>query len=173
MNKALFLDRDGVINVRLVGAYVRTPSEFTLIDEILPLLREARTRGYKLIVISNQQGVGKGLMTHDDLDAVHTHMQKMLRASGSPTIDAIYSCTDLDNAQSTHRKPAPGMLFDAMREHDVDPSMSWFVGDSRTDAQAGAAAGVHTALIGTFEPSDAEVIVQTHAALFDQLVPRL
>jgi D-glycero-D-manno-heptose 1,7-bisphosphate phosphatase len=161
MNKALFLDRDGVINVRLVGAYVRTPSEFTLIDEILPLLREARTRGYKLIVISNH------------LDAVHTHMQKMLRASGSPTIDAIYSCTDLDNAQSTHRKPAPGMLFDAMREHDVDPSMSWFVGDSRTDAQAGAAAGVHTALIGTFEPSDAEIIVQTHAALFDQLVPRL
>ncbi len=173
MNKALFLDRDGVINIRLVGAYVRKPSEFTLIDEILPLLREASKRGYKLIVISNQQGVGKGLMTHDDLDAVHKHMQELLRASGSPTIDAIYTCTDLADTQSTHRKPAPGMLIDAMREHDVDPSMSWFVGDSRTDAQAGSAAGVHTALIGTFEQADADLVVQTHTALVEQLTALL
>ena len=170
MNKALFLDRDGVINIRRIGEYVRTPAEFILMEEILPLLHEAHQRGYKLIVISNQQGVGKGLMTMADLDMVHEHMQECLRRAGAPMIDAIYFCADLDGTQSTHRKPAPGMLFDAMQEHDVDGSISWFVGDSRTDAQAGKAAGVHTALIGKFVQEDADIVAATHASLFDQLV---
>jgi len=71
MNKALFLDRDGVINERIVGGYVQRPDEFHLIDAILPVLQAARAAGYKLVLITNQQGVGKGLMSREDLDALH------------------------------------------------------------------------------------------------------
>lgn len=173
MNKALFLDRDGVINIRRIGEYVRTPAEFILMEEILPLLHEAHQRGYKLIVISNQQGVGKGLMTMADLDMVHEHMQECLRVAGAPTIDAIYVCTDLDGMQSTHRKPAPGMLLDAMRDHDINATASWFVGDSISDAHAGVAAGVHTALIGSFESGAAELIEASHREMVQRLTQLL
>lgn len=173
MNKALFLDRDGVINTRLIGEYVRHPHEFTLIPGIVPLLQRAHTLGYQLIVITNQQGVGKGLMTRDDLDRVHQHMQTLLREVGSPVIDAIYVCCDLADTGSTHRKPAPGMLLDAMRDYQIDASQSWFVGDSLTDAQAGKAAGVRTALIGMFEQADAELVAQTHTAMVEQLTAHL
>ena len=162
MNRALFLDRDGVINTRLVGEYVRHPHEFTLIPGIVPLLQLAHALGYQLIVITNQQGIGKGLMTRDDLDRVHQHMQALLQEAGSPVIDAIYVCCDLANTNSTHRKPAPGMLLDAMRDYQIDASKSWFVGDSLSDAQAGMAAGVKTLLIGRFDGDDADVVVQSH-----------
>lgn len=173
MNKALFLDRDGVINTRLVGRYVQTPDEFSLITDIVPLLIYARSKGYMLVLITNQQGVGKGLMTMADLDAVHEHMQECLRRAGAPTIDAMYVCTDLDGAQSTHRKPAPGMLLDAMQEHGIDALESWFIGDSITDAQAGRAAGVKTALIGDFPLGDADLVVSSHLTLMQALQKQL
>ncbi len=165
MNKALFLDRDGVINTRLVGRYVQTPDQFSLITDIVPLLRHAHARGYMLILITNQQGVGKGLMSLEDLDVVHEHMQQCLHQVGAPRIDAIYVCTDLDGQQSAHRKPAPGMLLDAMRDHGINPLESWFVGDSITDAQAGRAAGVKTALVGDFQPEAADLVQPSHAML--------
>lgn len=170
MSKALFLDRDGVINTRLVGAYVRTPAEFELVTDIVPLLVAAHKRGFKLILISNQQGVGKGLMTLQQLDSVHAYMQQCLRDAGSPPIDAIYVCTDLDGMQSTHRKPAPGMLLDAIREHHIEHSRSWFVGDSITDAQAGKAADVRTALIGSFDSQDADLVAASHSELVEQMI---
>jgi D-glycero-D-manno-heptose 1,7-bisphosphate phosphatase len=107
MNKALFLDRDGVINTRLVGQYVRTPGEFELILDIVPILKLAKERGYQLVLITNQQGIGKGLMSTRDLGLVHDHMQQSLQSAGALAIDAIYWCSDLDGSGSTHRKPAP------------------------------------------------------------------
>jgi D-glycero-D-manno-heptose 1,7-bisphosphate phosphatase len=164
--KALFLDRDGVINRRIMGGYVRTPSEFVLLEEILPLLRSARAAGYLLILISNQQGVGKGLMSTHDLDTVHSYMQDLLAAHlDGRGLDDIRVCTDLDSAQSTRRKPAPGMLLEAIKEFDLDPAACWFLGDAVTDAQAGRSAGVKTALIGNFLPEEADVIIPDHAGL--------
>jgi D-glycero-D-manno-heptose 1,7-bisphosphate phosphatase len=173
MNKALFLDRDGVINTRLVGRYVQTPDQFSLITDIVPLLRHAHARGYMLILITNQQGVGKGLMSLEDLDVVHEHMQQCLHQVSAPRIDVIYVCTDLDGQQSTHRKPAPGMLLDAMRDHGINPLESWFVGDSITDAQAGRAAGVKTALVGDFESGDADIVAPSHSMLVHEVVKLL
>ena len=170
MNKALFLDRDGVINTRLVNAYVRTPEEFELIPEIVPILTLARERGCLLVLITNQQGVGKGLMSMNDLERVHEHMQECLLSAGAPQIDAIYYCTDLDGTQSTHRKPAPGMLLDAMRDHDIDAARSWFVGDSRSDAEAGRAAGVDTMLIGSYDEHAADIVVGSHTEALTFLV---
>ncbi len=168
MNAALFLDRDGVINRRIVGGYVRTPDEFVLLDDVLPILAEAKARGWLLILITNQQGVGKGLMSDADLSTVHDHMQTLLYDRLGFGLDAIYTCTALASANDPRRKPAPGMLLQAIREHSIDPDRSWFVGDSLTDAQAGAAAGVHTILVGDHPADAADIIV---SALKDVVVP--
>lgn len=168
MTRALFLDRDGIINKRLVGAYVRTPEEFQLLDDVLPILSAARQLGYRLILITNQQGVGKGLMSREDLDNVHDTMQSQL-ATHHLQLDAIYECTDLASANSSRRKPAPGMLLEAIGDFGLQPEQCWFLGDSITDAQAGNAAGVKTALVGDFSNADADVVAPT----FSEILPRL
>jgi len=171
--KALFLDRDGVINERIVDGYVRTVDEFILIPAILPLLRAARERGYLLVQISNQQGVGKGLMSHAQLDVVTAHMQDLLAQNlDGRGLDDLRVCTDLAGMNSERRKPRPGMLLRAMRELDIDPGQSWFLGDSKTDAEAGKAAGVHTALIGSFRDGEADLVLPSHADL-DRLIAYL
>lgn len=161
MKKALFLDRDGVVNTRIIDGYVRTPEEFELIEDVLPILNIAKHRGYMLVLITNQQGVGKGLMSHHDLAAVHARMQELLQASGAPTMDAIYFCTDLAASGSNRRKPQPGMLLEAMEHHSIEANGSWFLGDSRSDSQAGRAAGVHTALVGSFSENEADIVTTT------------
>jgi D-glycero-D-manno-heptose 1,7-bisphosphate phosphatase len=160
MNRALFLDRDGIINERLVGAYVRSPLEFRLLDDVLPILKNAHRLGYRLILITNQQGVGKGLMTVADLDAVHEVMQSQLDEHGV-RLDAIYFCTDLASSNSPRRKPAPGMLLEAIADFGLDPAHCWFLGDSISDAQAGKAAGVRTALVGEFDAHEADIVAPT------------
>lgn len=161
MNRALFLDRDGIVNRRIVGGYVRTPDEFELLDDVIPLIRAGRRAGMLVILITNQQGVGKELMTDDELDDVHDHMQAMLAVRAGTMLDDIYVCTDLEGSGSLRRKPNPGMLLEAIADHDIDPGESWFVGDSTTDAQAGRGAGVRTLLVGAFPPDAADVVVAT------------
>jgi len=167
--KALFLDRDGVINQRIVGGYVRTRSEFHIIGGVIPIMRMAHERGYLLIVISNQQGVGKGLMTLAELEDVHAYMQELLNRELGRGLDEIRVCTDLDSAKSPRRKPAPGMLLEAIAEYDIDPKCSWFLGDSITDAQAGMACGVNTALIGEFKSWEAQIVAPSHNIALEAL----
>lgn len=165
-NKALFLDRDGVINHRIVGGYVRNQHEFILQSEIIPLLRAARQMGYLLILVSNQQGVGKGVMTLEELEHVHEYMQEVLASElDGKGLDDINYCTELASANSIRRKPAPGMLLEAISEHSLDPTLCWFIGDSVSDAQAGRAAGVHTVLIGEHPAESADVIIPHHSGL--------
>ena len=158
---ALFLDRDGVINRRIVGDYVRTPETFVLLRDIIPVLQQAHQAGMLLILVTNQQGVGKGLMSIHELDVVHEHMQMLLRSELGFALDAIYSCTDLASANSFRRKPAPGMLLEAMAAFDIEAATSWFLGDSITDAQAGRAAGVRTILVGNHPLEAADIVVPT------------
>ena len=155
--KALFLDRDGVLNERIVGGYVRTADEFVLIPDILPVLRGAHDRGYLLILITNQQGVGKGLMSRADLHALHQHLQHLLLDRIGCGLDAIYDCTSLATAGDPRRKPQPGMLLEAMAQHNIDPATSFFLGDSPTDVLAGKAAGVITMLYQPHGPEPSSV----------------
>lgn len=164
--KALFLDRDGVINERLEGAYVRSVSEFKLIHDVLPIISHAQKHDYLCILISNQQGVGKGIMTASDLDAVTTHMQQTLVNHGLRPLDEVYYCTDLEQANSPRRKPAPGMLLEAIANNNLIPESCWFLGDSLSDAQAGKGAMVNTALVGHFDAGDATLIAQTLSEMF-------
>ena len=129
---SLFLDRDGVINRRIVDAYVRDPSEFVFlprVPEAMALLR--RTFGY-VFLVTNQQGIGKGLMGVDDLERVHAYMESAL----DYPFDHIYFCPDLASSGSRFRKPETGMALQAQRDFpEVDFHRSVMVGDNITDMQ--------------------------------------
>lgn len=159
-NKALFLDRDGIVNRRIVDGYVRSPNELEILPGIIPIVEHARSRGFLVIIITNQQGIGKGLMTTSDLEVVHQAVrQQIARLIGYNAIDAIYVCPHLESQNCECRKPAPGMILDAIRDFDIDPASSWMVGDSTSDAQAGIAAGVPTILVGEFSAGQADITV--------------
>ena len=149
MNKVLFLDRDGIINERMIGGYITKSSEFTLIPESLTLFAWAKEHGYLTVIVTNQQGIGKGLMTEQDLANVHAYMYSLLAEHGF-TPDAIEFCSDLAGTNSSRRKPAPGMLLDAAQKLDIDFSSSWMIGDSISDVQAGKHSGTKTILVGDY-----------------------
>ncbi|MGC4043743.1 MAG: HAD family hydrolase [Armatimonas sp.] len=137
MNRAAFLDRDGVLNTLRPGDYVKTPAEL----EILPGAPEAvaalRAAGYLAILISNQQGVSKGVMTQSDLDAITEKLRAVI------PLDDVFYCTHLASESCPCRKPAPGMILAAVERHQIDLASSVFFGDSDTDEQAAMAAGVN------------------------------
>jgi histidinol-phosphate phosphatase family protein len=140
---ALFLDRDGVVNQRIVGGYVTHPAEFVLIPEIVPVVQWAHAHQIPAIVITNQQGVGKGLMSYAQLEQVHDHMRRLI------PIHAVYSAVELQGQPPNRRKPLPAMLFEAAADHQINLASSLFVGDSITDVEAGNRAGCPTALVCT------------------------
>ncbi|MDZ4744507.1 MAG: HAD-IIIA family hydrolase [bacterium] len=162
----LLLDRDGIINTRIVDGYVRTADEFELVPEIIPLLRFAHERGMPIAVITNQQGVGRGLMTVVDLAAVHNHMLDVIKSLIDGVEISLYVCTSLQSANDPRRKPNPGMVLEALHDLRLNPATTWFIGDSTSDAEAGRNAGVRTLLVGPFSPLAADVVVpDLHAAL--------
>jgi histidinol-phosphate phosphatase family protein len=146
---AVILDRDGVLNRRPPRAdYVKRPEEFEWLPgsrEALGLLKEA---GYNVIVVSNQAGVARGVMTPADLDAVHERMC----AEAAGAVDRIYCCPhDWDDGCEC-RKPAPGMLFQAQRDFDLDLTRTPFIGDDERDRQAADAAGCPAILVSERVP---------------------
>lgn len=144
---AVILDRDGVLNVKPPRAqYVTRPSEFVWRDGSLAALRAFADAGWRTFVVSNQAGIARGAMTHDDLVAVHARMMREAQDAGG-RIDGIYVCPHGWDDGCACRKPAPGMLFAAQRDHDLDLSRTTFVGDDERDAQAAAAAGAPSVLL--------------------------
>jgi len=147
MRRAVFLDRDGVINVKAPeGQYITRWEDFQFLPGVAGAIALLQEASFTVIVVSNQRGVGKGLMTANDLEAIHSRMLAELAASGA-RIDAIYYCPhDLD-ARCACRKPEPGMLLQAAKDHAIDLPNSWMVGDSDSDILAGKRAGCRTARI--------------------------
>lgn len=154
MNRAVILDRDGVINDH--RDYVNTPDDFILFDfsaKSIVLLREA---GFIVVVATNQGGVGLGFMTKQSLDAVHEKMLSELAKEGA-VIHDIAACIHSPRAGCSCRKPQPGLLFELQMRNHLDLSKSYMVGDRETDVEAGKAAGTRTVLIGK-GPSTADFI---------------
>lgn len=138
---AVILDRDGVLNERPPRArYVRRPEEFRWLPGALEALRLLHGAGYRVIVVSNQAGVARGAMTSADLAAVTRRMTDEAAAAGG-RIDAVYHCLHDWEEGCECRKPRPGMLFAAQRDHHLDLSRTVFVGDDERDGEAARAAG--------------------------------
>lgn len=138
MTKAIFLDRDGTINVNY--GYVHEPSRFDFIDGVFAFCRKAQAAGYRLIVISNQSGVARGYYTEAQMKLCNDYMCAEFAKRGV-TIDDVFCCTALDDTDPD-RKPNPGLFLKAIAKHGVLPAESVAVGDSDRDAVAARAAGI-------------------------------
>lgn len=143
MAKALFLDRDGTINVNY--GYVFEPEKFVFVDGVFELCRQAQELGYLIVVVSNQSGVSRGYYTEAQMNACNAHMCAEFAKRGIAVADVL-TCTALDDADPD-RKPNPGMFLKAIAKHGIDPAASVAVGDSERDSVAARRAGVGTVIL--------------------------
>ncbi len=152
--RTIFFDRDGIINKRIVDDYVKHVEEFEFNPEIFEIFRHIKTIGYLAILVTNQQGIGKNVMTEAELNKVHDYMQQGLKEKAGYQFNDIYFCPQLEADQSYDRKPNPGMLYRAFEKWDVDVENSWMIGDSTKDAIAGKRANLNTILVGDYSKED-------------------
>jgi D-glycero-D-manno-heptose 1,7-bisphosphate phosphatase len=144
-HKAVFLDRDGTL-IKDVG-YCSKPGDVELLEGVYKLLPKLKAAGFKIIIITNQSGIGRGYFTEEDFWTVQRELEQQL---GPGIIDATYFCADTPQNSSDRRKPNPGMLLEAARDFGIDLANSYMVGDKPSDAEAGIRAGVRaTILFGT------------------------
>ncbi len=148
----LFLDRDGTINVNLDDTYVTKPSELELIPGVAAALVRARNAGYKLAIITNQAGIGKGLYSDQDLNEIHNEMTALIRKeTGDSTFefDCIEFCPHKSDVDCACRKPKTLMMERAIATLDSDLLKSFYIGDKKADLYCGADAGVRAILVRT------------------------
>ena len=150
MNKALFLDRDGTINVDY--GYVHEPERFVFIDGVFEFCLEAQKRGFLIIVLTNQSGIERGYFTEEDYQRTTSHMVGEFARHGVKITDVLH-CPSLIGPD---RKPAPGLFLKARDKYDIDMSSSINIGDAGRDIQAGRAAGVGVNILfsGSFPDLD-------------------
>lgn len=147
----LFLDRDGVINYEKNDDYIRTKSEFRLYDGVIEAMAVFARRFGRIIIVTNQRGIGKGLMTEADLADIHQYFLELIAPAGG-RVDRIFHCPDRDN-QSPNRKPNPGMGLLARKEFpEINFQQSLMVGNTLSDMQFGKKLGAHTVFIPSTKP---------------------
>jgi histidinol-phosphate phosphatase family protein len=148
---ALFLDRDGVINEELPGEYVKTPGEFRFRPFAPESIHQLSQYFNKIFIVTNQRGIGRGLMTENDLAGVHAYMMKQFEYAYA-RIDRIYYCTAINN-EHPDRKPNAGMAFRAKYDFpQIDLSTSVMVGNKPGDMEFGRNAGMQTVFITSTNP---------------------
>ncbi len=162
----LFLDRDGVINFEKKDDYIRNLDEFTLYEGVLEAFKLFANKFHKIIIVTNQRGIGKGLMTHDDLHTIHHHLQKEVTSKGS-NIDSFYYAPDLET-DAINRKPNTGMAMQAKADHpDIDFAKSIMIGNNISDMLFGKTLGMKTVFLQTTNPQQ-----DVHEAI-DEFSPTL
>ncbi|MFZ0821201.1 MAG: HAD family hydrolase [Candidatus Acidiferrales bacterium] len=174
MNRAAFLDRDGVINRKAPtpDQYITRWEEIQILPgavEAIALLNQA---GFRVIVVTNQRCVAHGLITVAELERLHKRLCDSLAGAGA-IIDAVYFCPHELQPPCNCRKPQPGMLLEAARTHEIDLTVSWMIGDSNKDIEAGRNAGCKTAqLLSENETGNdnADVVAQSLLEATDQIL---
>ena len=164
----LFLDRDGVINDEIQGSYVTEWDEFQFCTGVLPALKILGDLFGAIVLVTNQRGVGRGIMSIQSLRDIHGQMLEEIRSTGG-RIDRIYACTAVDDADH-NRKPNPGMGLQAREDYPgIDFRKSVIVGNSVSDMEFGKRLAMHTVFITTkHEPAElAEELIDVH---FDSLI---
>jgi len=157
--RGLFLDRDGVVNID--AGYVHRIADIRFIDGIFALAGLFARHGFRLVIVTNQSGIGRGLYTEAEFATLMTWMKAEFARHGAP-LDAVYYCPDHPTAgigayrrDTPRRKPGPGMLLEAAADLGLDLARSWCVGDKESDIAAGRAAGVGTLVL--YDPASAAV----------------
>lgn len=173
MNRAAFLDRDGVINQKAPeGAYITRWEDVKFLPGVVEAIVQLNQAGWQVIMISNQRCVAKGLVSIPELEALHQRMRAWLFEYGA-VINAIYYCPhEKTQPPCNCRKPEPGMLLQAAREHQIDMANSWMIGDSESDIEAGHRAGCNTLRI---QPANrkADRKANLHASSLREAVPQI
>jgi histidinol-phosphate phosphatase family protein len=141
---AVFLDRDGTLMQD--AGYCGNPKDVEVFPQVAEALRRLKQHGYKLVIITNQSGIGRGYFGETEYRAVEA---EFLRQLGDGLIDASYHCPELPTTNSFRRKPGPGMIFEAQRDHRLDLRRSFFVGDKASDIGCGRNASLRTILVET------------------------
>lgn len=145
MNKAVFLDRDGTLN-KDSESYVKNLSEFELFHFVPEALSILQKLGFKLIVVSNQSAIARGLTTQAEVEKIHEQLKSELLKYGI-IIDGIYYCPHHPDDNCNCRKPNIGNISKAINEHNINVQGSFFIGDSKRDIVAGSQAGLRTILV--------------------------
>lgn len=156
MNRAVFLDRDGVINRKPPeGEYVTRLQDLVFLPGITEAVRLLRSQGFLIIVVTNQRAVSRGRIALQDLEMLHQVVADFFSTKDAP-LDGIYFCPHEGGCEC--RKPAPGMLLRAAHEHQINLRESWLVGDALSDIQAGKRAGCSTVLISAVAPDGTDEV---------------
>ena len=148
MHPAIFLDRDGVI-IANRSDYVRSWTDVEIYPQALTTLAALRGKAYKIIIVTNQSPIGRGILSRTQVDEINRRLILEIEAAGG-AVDGVYVCPHHPDDGCDCRKPQPGLLIQAAREHSIDLEESLMVGDALSDLQAGLAAGVgQVALVRT------------------------
>ena len=126
--------------------YCRDPADVRLLDGAADAVRRLKAAGFRLVIVTNQSGIARGLLTEADFHAVQARLLELL---GEGMIAATYMCPDGPAGESGRRKPSPAMVLEAARDLSLDLARSWFVGDKAIDVQCGLAAGTRAVLVRT------------------------
>ncbi len=160
---AIFLDRDGVL-IEDCGPIVDR-EQIKLLPGVAHALRQLKAAGFRLVAVTNQAVVARGLIGEKDLAVLHAAMDNLIERAGGPRLDAVYYCPHHPRAtlpefrrECPCRKPRPGMLLQAAKEHSLDLQASFMVGDRITDIAAGAAAGCRTVWVACGRHADAPIV---------------
>jgi D-glycero-D-manno-heptose 1,7-bisphosphate phosphatase len=147
MSRAVFLDRDGVINQKPPeGDYIIAWEDFHILPGVAEAIILLNQAGFRVIVVTNQRCIAKGLITAAGVEAIHKRMTDSLSCAGA-TIEATYYCPHEEMPACRCRKPAPGMLLEAANSRGIELGTSWMIGDSGVDMEAGKKVGCMTAFI--------------------------
>ena len=144
MNRAVFLDRDGTLIEE--KDYLHEPEEVVLFPDVVEALKKLQDAGFKLFLVTNQSGVGRGFFSLDDVEKVHAHLANEL-AQGGVKFEKIYIAPEAPEQPSRGRKPSPQFLFDARDEFGIDLSQSYMIGDKLIDLECGWNAGVKKSIL--------------------------
>jgi D-glycero-D-manno-heptose 1,7-bisphosphate phosphatase len=148
MHPAIFLDRDGVL-IENRSDYVRDWSQVKIIPEAIHALSLAPARNYKIVIVTNQSAIGRGLVRLEKADEINRRLVNLIQHNGGQ-VDGVYICPHKPDDDCFCRKPRPGLLLQAANELSLDLQRSWMIGDAWSDIQAGQRAGVrHTILLKT------------------------
>jgi histidinol-phosphate phosphatase family protein len=144
LSPAVFIDRDGTLMEDC--DYCSHPKDVRIFPGVVEAISRLKSRGFKVVIITNQSGIGRGFFT---LDQYRTVQAEVSRQIGDGLIDATYFCPDTPGQHSNYRKPAPGMILKATRDHQIDLSRSFFIGDKEIDVECAHNVGVRAIRVQT------------------------